>query len=361
MKLKSAKIIDTEEKSIQEIETKLVEEHQGKVEEGSEVVEKVEEDSKTEPSIIEDNKVELSDDVVLKYMGSKLGKELSSFDDVIEYREKEVSLPEEVQDYLKFKNDTKRGLKDYVELNKDYDSIGDEEIIKSYYYDNANGLDKEDIDFEYNKKFNLDEFADEDDVRAKNIEIKREATKAREFYNSRKEKYSGKLESSSNAIPEEDLEGYEAYKQYKANSTTKVEDEANRSEYFVNKTKDLFSKFEGFKFKVGDNDIVYKPTDLTKFTPENTGFDSFVSEHVDSNGYLKDPETYHRAMAIAKDPDAYAKYFFDQGVSSQVKNLEKSGKNIDMDIRESGGEMKKGGPKARVVNPDGGNKLRIKQ
>jgi hypothetical protein len=357
MKLKGAKVVTGEEKSIQEIETKLVEEKQKEIEN---IENLPADDLGNEPSV-EEPKLELNDDVVFKYVGSKLGKEVSSLDDLVEYKEKEVTLPEEVEDYLKYKSETNRGLKDYVELHRDFSSINDDEIIKQYYSDSSSGLDEDDIDFEFNKKFGSSEFDDEDDIRARNIEKKREAAKAREFYNSRKEKFSGRLESSHNAIPKEDIEGYEAYKQYKAESSTKVGDDAKRSEHFVNKTNELFSKFEGFKFKAGDNELIYKPSDLTNFTPESTGFDSFVSEHVDKDGYLKDPEKYHRAMAIAKDPDAYAKYFYDQGVSAQVKNFEKDGKNISMDIRESDGNVKKGGPKARVVNPDYGNKLKIKQ
>jgi hypothetical protein len=329
MKLKSAKVVTVEEKSKQEVERQLVEEHEKKIQEETPAVE-------------------------------KLGREINSFDDTIEYREKEAELPGEVQDYLKFKSETNRGLNDYVKLHEDLTNVSDDDIIKKFYSE-RDGLSSEDANWQFNKRFGIHEDDEDDDVRAKSIGKTQKAREARDYYNSQREQFRGRLESSNPSLSDEDRSIIDAYKQNKADSDARAADDAKRSDFFVNKTNELFSKFEGFKFNVGDNEVVYKPSDMTGFTPENTGLDSFINNHIDDNGFLKDPEKYHRALDIAKNPEAYAKYFYDQGVASQVKSMEKDGKNINMDVRNASGEVKKGGPRARIVNPDTGNKLRIKQ
>jgi hypothetical protein len=368
MKITGAKVVSGEEKSKQEIEAKLVEQHTEQV---AEVTSENSVDAATSNAAIEAQEEvksvdtpetqKIDDGVVLSYLGNKLGRDVSSFDDLVEVREKEVELPEDVSAFYNYKKETGRSLKDFMELQRDYDSMNPDDVLKSYYMQTSKGLDASDVEFELNKKFGYDQDLDDDDeIKYKEISKKKEIAKAIEYFDQQREQYKAPLESSSPLVSEDKLKKFEAYEQYEADSAKQQEEANKRSEYFTQKTNELYSdKFEGFKFKYGDNEVVWKPNDVSNMTPENTSYDKFVMSHLDDNGYLKDAEAYHRAMAIARDPEAFANYFIEQGRSMAVNDVVKQGKNVDMDVRSTPSQTGKGGLSAKVINPSGGNKLRI--
>jgi len=76
---------------------------------------------------------------------------------------------------------------------------------------------------------------------------------------------------------------------------------------------------------------------------------NFIGKYVDKEGVISDPVKYHRALAVAINPEKFAQFFYDQGASSVVDNVAKKSKNINMDIRKSPRLVTKDGLKIRAV------------
>ena len=111
MELKVKEVTVGEEKSTQQVEQELLDKHEEGLQEDQP---KAEEPKAEEPA-------ELNEKDVLSYIGKRYNKEINSFDELMSERETQEELPEDVAAYFKYKKDTGRGIKDYVELQKDFD------------------------------------------------------------------------------------------------------------------------------------------------------------------------------------------------------------------------------------------------
>ena len=100
---------------------------------------------------------------------------------------------------------------------------------------------------------------------------------------------------------------------------------------------------------------------VTGRKPNNIELDK-LNKFLNEEGYLKDAELFHRAIAIASNPDKFAKFFYEKGMADTVDTVSKESKNIDM-VRQSTQVTKKteGGFQVRAVEPSYGNRLVIKQ
>jgi hypothetical protein len=56
----------------------------------------------------------------------------------------------------------------------------------------------------------------------------------------------------------------------------------------------------------------------------------FVKGFLNEDGYLKDAAAFHKAIAIASNPEKFAKFFYDKGKSDGVGSIAEESKNIDM-------------------------------
>ena len=75
---------------------------------------------------------------------------------------------------------------------------------------------------------------------------------------------------------------------------------------------------------------------------------------------MKDAKGYHRSLAIAMNPEKFAQFFYDQGVSNTVDNVAKKSKNIDM-VRNASQGVSKDGLKIRAVgDTSSGRGLKIR-
>jgi hypothetical protein len=352
------KLVDFEEKSVQEIEQKLLEEHEQKM---AEPVEPVIETSTDEPVI---DSPQFGDNDVLSYLKTKFNKEVNSLDELfVEKPQQQELLPEDVNAFLKFKKETGRGLEDFYRVNQDFSKITPERLLADYMRETNPDFDDEDIAFEYESKFSYDE--DEDDekeIKRKKLALKKELGKAAKYFEEQKEKYKAPLESRmESSIPAEDKEALESYKQYISQSSAMQQEQAKKSEYFINKTNDLFSdEFKGFDFKVGDKEISYKPGTPEQLKAQQTDISKFFNNFVNEDGYIKDAKQYHKTIAAAMNPDAMAKFFYDMGKADAIDDSARQSKNIDMSVRNAPQNIEKGGFKVTAMDSDHGNRLKIK-
>ena len=352
------KLVDFEEKSVQEIEQKLLEEHEQKM---AEPVETVIETPTDEPVI---ESPQFGDNDVLSYLKTKFNKEVNSLDELfVEKPQQQELLPEDVNAFLKFKKETGRGLEDFYRVNQDFSKITPERLLADYMRETNPDFDDEDIAFEYESKFSYDE--DEDDekeIKRKKLALKKELGKAAKYFEEQKEKYKAPLESRmESSIPAEDKEALESYKQYISQSSAMQQEQAKKSEYFINKTNDLFSdEFKGFDFKVGDKEISYKPGTPEQLKAQQTDISKFFNNFVNEDGYIKDAKQYHKTIAAAMNPDAMAKFFYDMGKADAIDDSARQSKNIDMSVRNAPQNIEKGGFKVTAMDSDHGNRLKIK-
>lgn len=316
--------------------------------------EKTEDETKEEDKELDKiQSKELTEDDVLEFVESNYGKKVSSLNELLTKEEKESEeLPSDVSAFLKYKKETGRGLDDYMKLNQDFDSMSDEMLLKQYYSSTENDLGDEDIQFLIEDNFGYDESLDDDsEIKKKRIAKKRELAKARKFFNQQKEQYKAPVESAASLVPEEEKESFNAYKEYIQNSKSLEEQNIKRSQYFEEKTNELFNeKFEGFKFDFNDKEVVYKPKDVESVKTKQSDISNFINKYLDDNGMISDPKGYHKAMFMAMNPDKVAKYFIEQGMAMAVENDSKKTKNLDLDVRSTPKKNNTGGVKVQAVS-----------
>lgn len=365
--IKVTEVSSEPEKSKQEIESQLLEKHEQQFEDESSpkkeeevVVEQpqVEEPEKEEVPVVENEKNELKDADVLSYIRDRYDKEINSINELFEQREKNEELPDDVSTFLKFKKETGRSIDDFVKLTKDYDTVEPDTLLADYWSETRRHLDKDDIDFELNQRFGFDEEVDDEaEIRKIKISKKEELVKAKEYFNKQKEQYKLPLESSSDFVPESERENYDAYKKYAKESKDSQEQNLKRQEYFLDKTNKLFSdEFKGFEFKITeDTSLTYKPGNAEQLKKQQSDVTNFINKHVGEDGFLKDANAYHRALSVAMNPEAFARFFYEQGQADAIGDVTRESKNVDMPIRKASESVSKGGFKVVSMNEDRGS------
>ena len=387
--------VTAEDKSTQEIEKELLDKHEqsqgADVEQTPEVdtekisvepveddgsVEKTEEAGKEEIEVKEE-KIEVKEEEeikpetpaatppqmeekdVLSYIGKRYGKEIDSIDELISTREEAEKLPEDVASYLKYKKETGRGIGDYAKLQKDYSELTPDALLKEYYTITEEGLDPEDIDSMMDD-FTFDEEVDEPaDIKKVKLAKKKEIAKAKKFLKQQQELYKQPLESreSSATANEEIIE----YRQYLEKAKTQEEQANQKREWFIKKSDELFTpEFKGFRFKVGEEDIVYSPGTTAEIKKDNATPLNLINKYLDSQGFIKDAEGYHKALALAMNPEKFATFFYEQGKSQATDDVMRKTKNINMSERTAPEVSVKSGFQVKSVSEPSSRGLRIK-
>lgn len=302
-------------------------------------------------------KVELTkEEIIAEYLTQKYSMGIEQLEHVLSNKDSEAQeLPEEVEKYLNYKKDTNRGLKDFVKANEDVSEYEETTLLREYYKQSNPELDDSDIDYLIEDKFNVDENIDTDkEVKRKTLEKKQELHKAKQFFKQVQEKYKAPLESSMEGLPEEAKKAVEFYKQYNDDKAKEQEANQRSRSTFESKTSKFFNDdFKGFDFKVGEKTLTFKPKSKEDVVKKQMDLNNFISSFLDETGVLKDAQKYHTALNMAMNPEAYAKFFYEQGKADAVNEVVKDGKNINMDVR-SNVDSSKPGTKYRIVN-DGSN------
>jgi len=360
-----------EEKSRAEVEEQLLKKHEEKFEDTPQqegVAEKVNtsepvQKEKVEPVEDKTPSLELNDENVLSYIKDRYNKDINSVDELFAEKEANEELPEDVSAYLKYKKETGRNIQDFYNLQKDYDSMDENSVLANYYSNTEEGLDAIDIQDIIEDKFDFDEEIDDHrDIKKIKLAKKRELAKAKKFLNEQKDKYKIPLESSGDGLSADQKENLNAYKSYLNESKSIKEQNEKKYEYFLNKTDEVFNNnFKGFEFNIGENNFTYKPGTAEEVKNVQKNISSFINKFTDDTGTIVDAKGYHKALSVAMNPEKFAQYFYEQGVSNAVDNVTRKSKNINMDVRQAPQTVSKDGMKIRPVgNTDSGRGLRIR-
>ena len=374
--------VTAEEKSTQQIEQELLDKHEEKFqsETEQESIEVKAVDTDTEVETKEDNTQvetpveevveekppqletppELNEDEVLSYIGKRYGKEINSIDELVSEREESEPLPEDVAAYLKYKKETGRGFNDFAKLQKDYSDLSPDALLKEYYSITEEGLDSEDID-DMMDEFTIDEEVHEPtDIKKIKLAKKKEIAKAKKFLRQQQEQYKQPLESRESSASVNNDELIE-YRQYLESAKAQQDDAIQKREWFVKKSDEVFSsEFKGFKFNIGEDEIVYTPGSASELRKAQETPLNFVNKYLDSNGFIKDAEGYHKSLAVAMNPEKFAQFFYEQGKSQATDDVIRKTKNINMSERTAPEVSTKSGLQVKSVSQPSSNGLKIK-
>ena len=374
--------VTAEEKSSQQIEQELLEKHEQKQEEISkqETVEEVKKDVEVKEDVQEEEKVqeeikqedettpvnneqtskEIAEDEVLSFIGKRYGKEINSIDELISKREESEKLPEDVAAYLKYKKETGRGFNDFAKLQKDYTELSPDALLREYYSITEEGLDSEDIDLLMEDFVYDEEVHEPNEIKKIKLAKKKEIAKAKKFLKQQQEQYKQPLESRESSATANNEELIE-YRQYLESAKTQQEEATQKREWFIKKSDEVFSsEFKGFKFNIGENEIVYTPGSASELKKAQESPLNFINKYLDSNGFMKDAEGYHRALALAMNPEKFAQFFYEQGQSQATDDVIRKTKNVDMTERSAPEVSVKSGFQVKSVSQPSSRGLRIK-
>ena len=88
---------------------------------------------------------------------------------------------------------------------------------------------------------------------------------------------------------------------------------------------------------------------------------NFVKTFLDKNGEVSDHKGYHKALYAARNPDALATHFYEQGKADAIKNQLATSRNISTEPRKTAsGDVFVNGLKVRAISGADSNKLKVK-
>lgn len=349
MEIKVREVNEVESKSTQQVEQELLEKHEAEVNGDAPAQEEA-----------ADQPIGLSEDDVRSFLSERYGREITSLDEFNEARETAPELPDDVAAYYKYKQETGRGLEDFIKVNRNLDEADGDSLLKEYLLITEDGLDAEDVEMMMDDYKYDEDLDDEADIKKAKLAKKKAIAKAKKYFEEQKEKYQAPLESRG-AGSLEDSEEYQAYQQYVEQAKTYQEEQKRRKEWFDEKTNEVFSDgFKGFEFSIDDKSYVYTPGDRTELKKLQQTPEAWLNKYLDDKGLVKDAAGYHKSLAVAMNPEKFARFFYEQGQANAVDDVMRKTKNINMSERAAPQTTTKGGLKIRAVNQDSGRGLKIK-
>jgi hypothetical protein len=281
---------------------------------------------------------------------------------VEETKEPEVNLPENIQDLVKFMEETGGTLEDYVRLNADFSNVDQTTLLREYYKQTKPHLSYDEVSFLLDDKFSYDEEVDEErDIKRKKLALKEEVANANKFLNETKDKYYKEVKLGSKLAPEQQ-KAIDFFDRYNKEQKSAEELLQQQTKHFEQETSKVFSEeFKGFNFNVGDKKYRFNVKDVNKVKETQSDLLNVFNKYVGNNKMLQDAGGYHKALFAASNPDKIANHFYEQGKADAIKQMSAEAKNINMDPRKtSSGYVEAGGIKVKAISGDDNSKLKFK-
>ena len=260
-------------------------------------------------------------------------------------------LPENIQKLVDFMEDTGGDIQDYVNLNRDIESMDDSEVLDEYYRATKPHLSPEERNFLLEERYGVDEEVDDErSIRLKKIALKEQVAEARSHLDGQKSKYYEEIKAGSKLTQEQQkaIDFFNRYNKESENQKKLSEASTNR---FRQKTDSVFNdKFKGFEYNVGDKKYRFNVKDVDKVKTTQSDINNFVNKFVGENkSEIDDIKGYHKSLFTAMNPDRIASHFYEQGKADAIKDRVAKDKNINTEPRKSHGETNVGGVKYKVL------------
>ena len=281
---------------------------------------------------------------------------------ITEAQETGKELPENIQKLMDFMEETGGDVEDYVRLNQDYTKFDDDSLLREYYRQTKKHLTEEEINFMMEDSFSYDEEEEtERDIKRKKLALKEQVASARAYLDGQKSKYYEEIKAGSKLTPEQQ-KAVNFFNRYNKESEENQKVVERQAEAFKMRTNNLFNKdFKGFEYNVGEKKYRFNVKNTNEVKETQSDINNFVKKFLNKNNEMSDAAGYHKSLFTAMNADAVAKHFYEQGKADALKQSVAKSKNVDMNPRQSFGEVEAGGVKVKVLGDTSNDfKLRIK-
>ena len=323
-------------------------------------------DEDTEPTQSEDevqSQGEVQEEVPVIEEVSEEAEELA--DEAVEAIEEAEAtgkpLPDNIQKLVDFIEETGGDLEDYVRLNRDVESIDDQDALREYYKETKPHLSSEEVDFLMEDQFAYDETIDDErDIKRKKLARKEQVAEAKAYLDRQKSKYYEEIKAGSK-LTEEQQKAIDFFNRYNKESEQTQKLAKEQKSKFIEKTSRVFNdKFKGFEYNVGDKKYRYNVKDADRVMEAQSDINNFVKKFLNEDNTISDAKGYHKGLFTAMNADAIAQHFYEQGKADAIKDTVAKAKNINTSARSSFGETQSG-MKVRVLGDDSASfKFKIK-
>ena len=272
-------------------------------------------------------------------------------EEIIEAQETGQALPENLQKVVDFMEDTGGSLEDYVRLNQDYSKYDDTTVLREYYKQTKSHLTDDEISFLMEDSFSYDEEVDEErEIKKKKIALKEQVANAKSHLDGQKSKYYEEIKAGSKLTPEQQ-KAMNFFNRYNKESEEETKVVKKQQDTFINKTNKVFNNdFKGFEYQVGEKKYRFNVKNPDEVKTTQSDINNFVGKFLNKNYEMDDAKGYHKSLFTAMNPDAIANHFYEQGKADAMKTSIAKSKNVDMNPRQSHGEVNVDGMKFKVLS-----------
>ena len=277
-----------------------------------------------------------------------------------EEAQEQVDYPENIMDLVKFMNETGGTLEDYARLNADYSNVDDNTLLTEYYKQTKPHLSYDEIQFLMEDEFSFDAEVDEErTIKRKKLALKEAVANAKGFLTGLKDQYYKEVKLGSKLAPEQQ-KAVEFFNRYNEEQKSANDLLQKQTKHFEQETSKVFNnEFKGFNFNVGDKKYRFNVKDVNKVKSQSLS--NVFDKYVGANQLLNNAGDFHKSLFVASNPDAIANHFYEQGKADAIKQMSAEAKNINMNPRKTAdGYVETGGIKVRAISGDDKSKLKIK-
>ena len=210
--------------------------------------------------------------------------------------------------------------------------------------------------------FSIDEEEDTDrEIKRKKLALKEQVANARTHLDGQKSKYYEEIKAGSK-LTSEQQKAVDFFNRYNKESEVTQKTVKINTDIFNKKTNQVFNnKFKGFEYNVGDKKYRFNVNNAEEIKNTQSDISNFTKKFLDKNSALSDASGYHKSLFTAMNADAVAKHFYEQGKADAMKNSVAKAKNVNMNPRQSHGEVEAGGMKFKVLGDNSSDfKFKIK-
>ena len=279
---------------------------------------------------------------------------------IVEAQESGKEIPENIQKLMDFMEETGGNVEDYVRLNQDYSNYDDNSILREYYKQTKKHLTDDEISFLMEDNFSYDEESDDErEIKKKKIALKEQVANAKAHLDGQKSKYYEEIKAGSK-LTKEQQKAIDFFNRYNKESEENQKVVERQAKTFKLKSDNLFNnKFKGFEYNVGEKKYRFNVKNTNEVKETQSDINNFVKKFLNKNNEIEDAAGYHKSLFTAMNADAVAKHFYEQGKADALKESIAKSKNVDMNPRQSFGEVEAGGIKVRVLG-DNSNDFKFK-
>ena len=302
------------------------------------------------------DKPKFGDEDVFKVLSEKLGKEITTYDDLVQKQQtSDLEKYPQLQEYKTYLEETGRPLQDWLKSQKNYEDVSDKEVVREYLQLKYPTFTESDIQLEV-QQYEIDEFEDESVSARRSLQLKKDALTAREELS----KYKSQFNTPNTNFTEEQRSDLEIAKQYK--EQTKSQEKLQ--EEYQQKLNSTIQGSTTLPLKLTEDFSI----DFQVSVEDKGELSDFINKM--PHWYAEDGSLNHQAVVEdslkIKNFEKMIQLAYEQGVSKGTERVVTDAKNITINqARTTAGSanMKTNDIKitgADRMNPHKGSRMSIK-